>query len=123
MKEIARLTEQEERVMRTFWQNDISTVKEVLAHLEEPIPPYTTIASVVGNLEAKGYLKGAKKGRRYEYKVLHSSEDYSQQTVGSLVDNCLTGSYKELVQQFVSSSKLSAKELKEIIELIEEEEK
>ncbi len=120
MKEIARLTEQEERVMRTFWQNDIRTVKEVLKHLEEPIPPYTTIASVVGNLEAKGYLKGVKKGIRYEYKILHTSEEYSQQTVGTLVDNYISGGYKELVQQFVSSSKLSAQELKEIIDLIEE---
>lgn len=120
MKEIARLTEQEERVMKTFWQNDICSVKEVLTYLEEPVPPYTTVASIVGNLETKGYLKGKRKGRRYEYKVLHSSEEYSHQTVGNLVNDYLTGSYKELVQQFVSSSKLSAKELKEIIELIEE---
>ncbi len=121
MKELARLSEQEERVMRTFWQNNICSVKEVLNHLEEPIPPYTTIASIVGNLEDKGYLKGSKKGRRYEYTVLHSSEDYSHQTVGNLVENYLTGSYKELVQQFVTSSKLSTEELKEIIELIEQE--
>ncbi len=121
MKGIARLTEQEERVMSVFWQKDIRTIKEVLTHLSEPIPPYTTIASVVSNLESKGYLRGVKKGRRYEYEVLCSAKEYSEQTVGNLVEHYLTGSYKELVQQFVSSSKLSATELKEIIELIEQE--
>ncbi len=119
MTETLRLTEQEERVMRAFWQNDIHSVKEVLNHLEEPIPPYTTIASIVGNLESKGYLKGEKKGRRYEYTIIHSAEDYSQQTVGKLIDNGLTAGYKDLVQQFISSNKLSREELKEIIELIE----
>lgn len=118
MKEFIRLTDQEEKVMKVFWQQEVRRIKEVLEYMEEPIPPYTTIASTVGKLEEKGYLKGKKKTNRYEYKALVTADEYSQHTVSSLID--LTGGYKDLVQQFVSSSKLSTDELKEIIELIEQ---
>ncbi len=119
MKELIRLTEQEERVMKIFWNHDIKRIKEVLDYINEPVPPYTTVASIVGKLEEKGYLKGKLKKNRYEYTILQSAENYSLHTASTLVNDCMTGDYKGLVQQFVASSKLSTDELKEIIELIE----
>ena len=48
-----RLTRQEEDVMRWIWQIEPCFIKDILAKYEEPKPPYTTLASIVKNLERK----------------------------------------------------------------------
>ena len=51
-----RLTRQEEDVMRWIWQIETCFIKDILAKYEEPRPPYTTLASIVKNLERKKYV-------------------------------------------------------------------
>ena len=46
-------------------------------------------------------------------------EEYKKKFMGSVVKEYFDNSYKELVTFFVEQKKLSAKELKEILELIE----
>lgn len=120
MNTIERLSPQEESVMNIFWQHGVRTIKEALALMEPPTPPYTTIASIVRNLESKGYLRGTHHGRRYEYDILISTEAYSESSVGRIVGQYFTGSYRDLVQHFAQQSKIGADELREIIQLIEQ---
>ena len=47
------LTQQEETAMRRLWALGDGTVKDLLEQYDEPVPPYTTLASVVKNLERK----------------------------------------------------------------------
>ena len=86
--------------------------------MDEPAP-YTTVASTVKNLERKGYLSSRLIGNAYLYKPAVSEEDYKKKFMGSVVKEYFDNSYKELVSFFVEQKKLSAKELKEIIDLIE----
>ena len=51
-----KLTIQEEEVMIYIWELENCFVKEIVAKFEPPAPPYTTIASIVKNLERKGYV-------------------------------------------------------------------
>ena len=51
-----RLTQQEEEVMLYFWKLGESFIRDVLNQMPEPRPPYTSLASVVRNLEKKKYL-------------------------------------------------------------------
>ena len=81
--------------------------------------PYTTIASTIKNLEKKGYLSSRLVGNTYLYKPAVSEEDYKKRFMGNVVKEYFDNSYKELVNFFVEQKKLSAKELKEIIDLIE----
>ena len=53
------------------------------------------------------------------YKPAISEDDYKQKFMGNVVKEYFDNSYKELVNFFVEQKKLSAKELKEIITLIE----
>jgi predicted transcriptional regulator len=53
------------------------------------------------------------------YKPAVSEEDYKKKFIGSVVKEYFDNSYKELVSFFVEQKKLSARELKEILELIE----
>jgi predicted transcriptional regulator len=83
--------------------------------------PYTTVASTIKNLEKKGYLSSRLIGNAYLYKPLVSEEEYKKKFVGTVVKDYFDNSYKELVNFFVEQKKLSAKELKEILELIEKD--
>ena len=86
--------------------------------MEEPAP-YTTVASVIKNLEKKGYLSSRLVGNAYLYKPVVSEEEYKKKFMNNVVKEYFDNSYKEMVNFFVEQKKLSAKELKEIITLIE----
>ena len=116
-----RLTPQEEKAMRHIWDLGEATVKEVLAAYGEPRPPYTTVASVVKNLEGKGFLAARRIGPTYLYRPLVARTDYRRRCLGSMVKDYFDNSYKELVSSFAREQKISAAELKEILRLIENE--
>jgi BlaI family transcriptional regulator, penicillinase repressor len=113
-----KLTHAEEETMQAVWRTGESNVKAFMEHLDEALP-YTTVASTVKNLERKGYLSSRLAGNTYLYKPLVSEDDYKKKFMGKVVKEYFDNSYKELVNFFVEQKKLSAKELKEIIGMIE----
>jgi BlaI family transcriptional regulator, penicillinase repressor len=86
--------------------------------MEDDIP-YTTVASTIKNLEKKGYISSRFVGNAYLYKPAVSEEEYKKGFMNDVVKNYFDNSYKSLVNFFVEQKKLSPKELKEIIALIE----
>lgn len=114
-----KLTHQEEELMRTIWQQEKGFIKDFIERMEEPRPPYTTVASIVKNLERKGYVKGKKYGNTFEYIPLIPENEYKTYFLSDVVENYFENSYKELVSFFAEKHKISAEELKEIIKLIE----
>lgn len=114
-----RLTKQEEGVMRWIWKIEPCFIKDILAKYEEPKPPYTTIASVVKNLERKKYVKAKRCGNTYEYRPLIPLDEYKREFMDIVVDHYFENSYKELVSFFAKDQKISADDLKEIIDMIE----
>jgi len=113
-----KLTHVEEETMQAVWRTGEGNVKAFMENMDEPAP-YTTVASTVKNLEKKGYLTSRLIGNAYLYRTAVSEEDYKKKFMGSVVREYFDNSYKELVSFFVEQKKLSAKELKEILELIE----
>jgi predicted transcriptional regulator len=114
-----KLTPQEEEAMIAVWQTGEGNIKAFLEQMGEPLPPYTTLASTIKNLEKKGYLQSRQVGNSYVYSPAITQEAYKKKFVGSLVKNHFDNSYKELVSFFVEQKKLSPDELKEIISMIE----
>jgi BlaI family transcriptional regulator, penicillinase repressor len=115
-----KLTPPEEQAMQVIWKTGEGHMKLFLKQMEEPKPPYTTLASTVKNLEKKGFLSSRLVGNAYLYKPAVSEEEYKKKFMSGVVQNYFANSYKELVNFFVEQKKLSAKELQEIIDLIEE---
>ena len=114
-----RLTQPEEDALRALWHTGPAFVKDVLALLPAPRPPYTTLASTLRNLERKQYIAAEKLGNSYRYAPLVSAEDYQRRSLGALVREHFRDSYKELVSFFAKEEKVSAADLQEIIRLIE----
>ncbi|TMI61772.1 MAG: BlaI/MecI/CopY family transcriptional regulator [Bacteroidetes bacterium] len=113
-----KLTHTEEETMQAVWRTGEGNVKSFMDHLDEALP-YTTVASTIKNLEKKGYLTSRLVGNAYLYKPAITEEDYKKKFMGKVVKEYFDNSYKELVNFFVEQKKLSAKELKEIITMIE----
>ncbi len=113
-----KLTPVEEETMQAIWRTGEGNIKSFMEHLDASVP-YTTVASVIKNLEKKGFLSSRLLGNAYLYKPLISEDEYKKKFMGNVVKEYFDNSYKELVNFFVEQKKLSAKELKEIINLIE----
>jgi predicted transcriptional regulator len=67
------------QVMRRIWaRRGPVTVREVLGDLQADRDiAYTTVMTVMGNLEKKGWLRRHPEGRAYRYEPLVSAEQYS----------------------------------------------
>lgn len=65
-----KLSIQEEEVMRCVWQLGRCTIKGVVEQLPQPTPPYTTVASIIGNLKRKGYVAAQRKGNALSTSLL-----------------------------------------------------
>ncbi len=62
--------------MLIVWQSEQCTVKDIRGRMSEPRPPYTTVASIVKNLERKGYVDASLAGNTYVYSPAITENDY-----------------------------------------------
>jgi BlaI family transcriptional regulator, penicillinase repressor len=114
-----KLSRQEEEAMQSVWKTGEGNVKLFLENRSSPETPYTTFASTIKNLEKKGYLSARRIGNSYLYRPLISEDEYKKKFMNGFVRDYFSNSYKDLVNFFIEEKNLSAKELKEIIQLIE----
>ena len=114
-----KLSAQEEEAMQLVWRNKGGFLKDFLDQSPEPRPPYTTLASTVKNLEKKGFLKSEKLGNTYRYEPLIAEEEYKKRFMKDFVSDYFKNSFKDLVAFFAREKEISADELKEIIDMIE----
>jgi BlaI family penicillinase repressor len=114
-----KLSRQEEEAMQAVWKTGEGNVKLFLESLPSGTMPYTTLASTIKNLEKKEFVSSRLIGNAFLYKPLITEDEYKKKFMNGFVKDYFADSYKELVNFFIEEKKLSAKELKEIIELIE----
>jgi BlaI family transcriptional regulator, penicillinase repressor len=91
-----KLTRQEEAAMRAVWTTGEGNVKTILENMEAPLPPYTTLASTIKNLEKKGYLSSRLVGNMYVYQPVVEEREYKKQFLTNMVKQHFDNSYKEL---------------------------
>lgn len=105
--------------MRQLWQSGGGFIKDVLEQLPEPRPPYTTLASTVRSLERKGYLRSEKLGNTFRFTPLVAAEEYGQHSLRMFVGSYFRNSYKDLVSFFAQQQHISAADLQDILDTIE----
>ena len=119
-----KLTSQEEQAMLSVWKTGEGNVKTFLDNMDEEVrPPYTTLASTIKNLEKKGFLISRPVGNMYLYKPAIKEAEYKKNFLTGIVKQHFDNSYKELVAFFAEQKKISHKDLKEIIDMIEKKKK
>ena len=113
-----RLTNKEEEIMQVLWTLEKGFVKDIMAGLPEE-NHYNTVSTVVRNLEEKGFVGHNAYGKTHQYYPLVSKEDYTRRFMKVALKRYFDNSYKSMVSFFAKEEDISAEELREILELIE----
>jgi predicted transcriptional regulator len=114
-----KLTNKEEEIMHILWKLEKAFVKDVLAEIKDDQPHYNTLSTIIRNLEEKGYVSHHAYGNTHQYYPIVSIEAYRKQFMNTAIENYFDNSYKNMVSFFAETEKISAKELREILALIE----
>lgn len=121
-KNMKRLTKAEEEIMQIIWRLGRCTVRDIRNDIGgDPLPPHSSISTVVRLLESKDFLGHKAYGRTYEYFPIIEKEVYSKQTLKKFVGDYFGGSMDRLVSFMVEENDLSIKELTELLDKLEEE--
>ncbi len=122
-KTIKPLTRAEMDVMNVLWDAEHAlTVNEIVEGYAEPRPAYTTVATFLKILEAKGYVEHKRKeetGRTFYYSPMLSREKYTRHVVNDVKDTLFGSSAKSFCSFLIQDEELTDEELKEILELID----
>ncbi|MFH4967553.1 BlaI/MecI/CopY family transcriptional regulator [Gaetbulibacter sp. M240] len=118
-----KLTNKEEEIMHIIWTLEKAFVKDVLAEIKDDKPHYNTLSTIIRNLEDKGYVAHQAFGKTHQYYPIVSKEDYKKRFMKTAIHNYFNNSYKNVVSFFAEEENISVDELKEIINLIEKNNK
>ncbi|RMA57857.1 BlaI/MecI/CopY family transcriptional regulator [Ulvibacter antarcticus] len=113
-----QLTNKEEEIMQALWQLEKAFVKEIAAILPNE-NHYNTVSTIVRNLEEKGFVSYTAFGKTHQYFPLVSKDDYAKGFMNSASKRFFNNNYKSMVSFFAKEEKISAGELREILEIIE----
>ena len=123
LNKLKPLTKAEMDVMNVLWDAGRSlTVGEIVEGYHEPRPAYTTVATFLKILEAKGYVEHKRKaetGRTFYFSPMLSREKYIAHVVGEVKDTLFGSSAKSFCSFLIQNEELSDEDLQEILSLIQ----
>lgn len=125
-KSLPKPTDAELMILNVLWQLGPSTVREVLARLQEIRSPdigYTTVLKLIQIMTDKGLLERDATQRPQIYTALISQDETQQNFVSELLDKAFGGSAKRLVMQVLVSKEASDAELADVERLLDRLEK
>ena len=114
------ITQREERVLQILWDIEEGFVKDVIARMDDPKPPYNTVSSIIRILETKGYVGHRAYGKTHQYFPIVSKEDFRKRSFDTLVRDYFSGSLEEVVSFMVDKEDLDAQEIRRIKALLDD---
>ncbi len=113
----ASLGERELDVMAVLWEIGSGTVAEVRDRLDAPLA-YTTVLTVMRNLEAKRYVRREEEGRAHRYFPRVQQQTAQRTALSRLLAQLFDGSPQALMAQLVDQHDVSADELQKLAKAI-----
>ena len=115
------LTAHELEIMQIVWSRSRVTVRDVYEELlKKRKIAYTTVMTMMGILEDKGYLKKSQGEKAYIYRPAQPKRKVVGSLVNDFVSRVFDGSAKPLLVHLVENEHLSQEELEEIARLMKE---
>jgi predicted transcriptional regulator len=110
---MAEFGDRELDVMGVLWDAGSATVAEVRSRLPADLA-YTTVLTILRNLESKGFVRHEGEGKAHRYFPLIAQKAAGTSAVARLVDKLFGGDPAMLVSHLVSDHPLSREELKRL---------
>ncbi|MCH5235558.1 MAG: BlaI/MecI/CopY family transcriptional regulator [Muribaculaceae bacterium] len=114
-----QLTPKEEELMQLLWEHEPILISKLIEFYPEPKPHFNTISTVMKRLEAKGFVSHNEIGGSFQFFSTVKKEKFRNKSFGNFIKNYFGGSYYGVVSALVEEEKISAKDLQELLELIE----
>jgi BlaI family penicillinase repressor len=111
------LGERELDVMSVLWDAGSGTVAEVRDRLPTPLA-YTTVLTILRNLEAKHFVRHTGEGKAHRYHPLLKRSQVGRSMLKRLISTVFQGSPDQLMTHLVSAHDLSADELTKLREVV-----
>jgi predicted transcriptional regulator len=118
----AQLGDRELEVMTWLWANGSGTVNEVKDGLADPLA-YTTVLTILRNLEAKGFLRRQDEGRAHRYFPRVQQKAARRRALRRLIDTLFLGSPEALLTHLVDEQDLSPAALRRIAKRLTDQSK
>ncbi len=114
-----QLTPKEEELMQLLWEHGPILISRLVELYPEPRPHFNTVSTVMRRLEGKGLVGHNEIGGAYHYYAIAKKEDFRRRSFGNFIKNYFGGSYYGAVSALVADDKITAEELKELLNLVE----
>lgn len=111
------LGDRELDVMGVLWDLGSGTVSEVRERLPADLA-YTTVLTILRNLEAKELVTHTAEGKAHRYVPRVARRAARRSAVSRIVDKLFHGSPEQLIAQLVEDENLSAEDLKRLRALL-----
>lgn len=118
-----QLTDKEEELMRLLWEHGPMFVSNLLELYPEPKPHFNTVSTVIRRLEAKGFVAHNEISGSFQYYPVAEMETFRSRSLGRIIKSYFKGSYYGAVSALVAEEKISADELRELLDLVEQKSK
>ena len=119
-----RLGDLQLKIMKVLWEKSEATVSDVFAVVgQERDLAYTTIATMLRKMEARGLVTHRADGRTFVYRAAIDAHAVTSNMSGHLLDRLFEGSLSDLVSHLLSTREVSRDELAKIEKLIAERKK
>ena len=115
-----QLGDRELEVMTWLWANGSGTVTEVKEGLADTLA-YTTVLTILRNLEAKGFLRREDEGRAHRYFPRVQQKAARRRALRRLIDTLFLGSPEALLTHLVDEQDLSEEERRRIAKRLTEQ--
>ncbi len=107
------LGDRELDVMGVLWDLGSGTVAEVRDRLPADLA-YTTVLTILRNLEQKGFVDHTAEGKAHRYFPRVARRTARKSALARIVDKLFHGSPEQLVAQLVEDEALSAEDLRRL---------
>jgi predicted transcriptional regulator len=112
------LTDREANLMEVLWDHGPSTVAEVRRELADSLA-YTTVLTILRNLEGKGYVAHEEEGRAHRYSALIERDAAQHSALQALKQKLFSGSTELLMTRLVAEKDLSETQIERIRRLLD----
>jgi predicted transcriptional regulator len=116
------LADREADLMEVLWEHGASTVAEVREKLKVELA-YTTVLTILRNLEGKEYVGHEEEGRAHRYRALVPREAAQRSALSDLCAKLFHGSADLLLTHLVTDQELTAEQVRRIRRLLSQKEK
>lgn len=107
--------------MEYIWSSEKVFMKDIIEFYPDPKPAASTIATLLKRMQDKGYVGYDTYGNSRQYYPVIKKEDYFSKHVSTIVKDFFGNSALQFASFFAKTSNMSASELENLKEIIEQE--